>query len=354
MSSDRPARSGRMKMADIARLAGVSVSTVSRALADSPLVTEETRQRIKQAVGETGYVINHVASGLRLQRSRQILVMLPSIANPFFAELVLGIEEEAQARGFGVLVGNTSGAQAREEALARHLLTGAVDGLILLTGRMPALLAGIAAIEDRVVAVSERIPGAGVATVSIDHVAGARDAVAHLAALGHRRIAHIAGPVGSILTAQRIKGFRQAMTEANLPVEEASITFGNFTFDSGEAALRILLAIDPRPSAVFCSNDEMAIGAIKAARALGLRVPEDLSVVGFDDIHFAGVYDPPLTTIHQPRRAIGRTAASLLFDQLAHKRAQRRHTELRHSLVVRDSAAVAREASPRRASAKTG
>jgi len=329
-------RAGRPKMADIARLAGVSVGTVSRALAGSPLVTDETRQRIAQAVGETGYVINHVASGLRRRRSRQILVMLPSIANPFFAEIVLGVEEEAQDRGYGVLVGNTSGAPRREEALARHLLTGAVDGLILLTGRMPELLAGIAA-EDRVVAVSERVPAAAIATVAIDHAAAAREAVRHLRDLGHRRIAHIAGPAGNILTAQRLKGFRDAMAEDGLAVPAERIAFGDFTFASGTAAMNQLLAAQPRPTAVFCSNDEMAIGAVKAARAHGLAVPGDLSVVGFDDIPFAAAFDPPLTTIQQPRRAMGRVAASLLLDQLENKSGRRRAGALAYKLVVRQS-----------------
>jgi LacI family repressor for deo operon, udp, cdd, tsx, nupC, and nupG len=327
-------------MADIARLAGVSVATVSRALAGSPLVTEETRSRIRQAVGDTGYVINHVARGLRLQRSRQILVILPTIANPFFAEIVLGVEEEAQARGFGVLVGNTSGAPGREEALARHLLTGAVDGLVLLTGRMPALLAGIK-VGNRVVAVSERISGAHLATVSIDHAAAARDAVKHLIGLGHRRIAHVGGPPANILTAQRLRGYRRALADAGLAAPESAIVFGDFTFASGGAAMRQLLSERPRPTAVFCSNDEMAIGAIQAASAAGLRVPADLSVIGFDDVPFAAAYNPALTTIRQPRNAIGRTAAALLIGQLTNDISRGRSAPLPYSFVVRESTARA-------------
>src|SRR5262249_11480825 len=160
------------------------------------------------AVRQTGYVVNHVAARLRQQRSQQILVLLPTIANPFFAEVVLGVEAAAQAQGFGVLVGSTGGSAEREAALARQLLTGGVDGLILLTGRLPSLDAPRAAPDGpptaRVVAVSEHIPGAGVATVSIDNVAAAHQAVAYLIGLGHRRIAHIGGPPGNILTAQRL------------------------------------------------------------------------------------------------------------------------------------------------------
>jgi LacI family repressor for deo operon, udp, cdd, tsx, nupC, and nupG len=337
MSEHKTRPGARPKMADIARLSGVSVSTVSRALSGSPLVTEETRRRIQQMVGDTGYVINHVASGLRLRRSRQILVMLPTIANPFFAEIVLGVEEEAQRHGFGVLIGNTSGSPERDEALARHLLTGAVDGLVLLTGRLPALLGGVPGIEDKVIAVSERIPGAKLATVAIDHEAAAREAVEHLLGLGHVRIAHIAGPAGNILTAQRLKGWRAALAAAGHAADDRLIAFGDYSFASGAAAMATLLGETPRPTAVFCSNDEMAIGAVRAARARALAVPHDLSVVGFDDIPFAAEVDPPLTTVRQPRRAIGRAAAALLLEQLARAPGRRQVARIAHELVVRDS-----------------
>jgi LacI family repressor for deo operon, udp, cdd, tsx, nupC, and nupG len=335
--------SERVKMADIARLAGVSVATVSRALAGSTLVTAETRQRIEAAVNQTGYVVNHVAARLRQQRSQQILVLLPTIANPFFAEVVLGIEAAAQAKGFSVLVGSTGGSAEREAALTRHLLTGAVDGLILLTGRLPALDGPRAALEGplaaRFVAVSEHIPGAGIATVSIDNVAAAGQAVRHLIELGHRRIAHIGGPAGNILTAQRLRGYRLALAASGLAIEPALVTFGDFTFASGEAAMRLLLAGAEQPSAVFCSNDEMAIGAINAAKRAGLAVPGHLSVVGFDDIPFASAYDPPLTTIRQPRHAFGREAATLLMAALAKPGGASRGVRLPYELIVRRSTA---------------
>ncbi len=298
---------GRTRMEDIARLAGVSVSTVSRALAGSPRVTGDTKERIEAAVRQTGYVVNQVAQGLRLQRSRQLLVLLPTIANPFFAEVVQGIEEAAGAAGYGVLVGSTEGDPAREAVLARQLLTGVVDGLVLLTGRIPTGL-DVGALAGQVVAVSETIEGADLPTVSIDNTAAALDAVNHLIALGHRRIAHIAGPPRNVLTAQRIAGWRAAVGGEIAPV------FGDFTMTSGEAAMASLLARSPRPTAVFCANDEMAIGAIKAARDAGLRVPEDLAVIGFDDISFAAFTYPPLTTIRQPRRSFGAAAVAALLD----------------------------------------
>jgi LacI family repressor for deo operon, udp, cdd, tsx, nupC, and nupG len=319
----------RPRMEDIARLAGVSVSTVSRALAGSPKVTPETRARIEAAVRATGYVVNQVAQGLRLQRSRQLLVLLPTIANPFFAEVVQGVEEAAQAAGHGVLVGSTEGDAEREAALARQLLTGGVDGLILLTGRVPPAL-DLAAYRDQVVAVSETIEGAGLPVIGIDNEAAAAAAMAHLRGLGHARIAHIGGPPGNVLTAQRLRGWRRG-----LPAGEAmEPVFGDFTMASGEAAMQRLLARGPRPSAVFCANDEMAIGAMKAAREAGLLVPGDISIVGFDDISFAAFTDPPLTTIHQPRRAFGRAAVAVLLAGAAPE-------TLGFELVVRGSAGAA-------------
>lgn len=327
--SNDGAGSGRPRMEDIARLSGVSVSTVSRALAGSARVTGETRARIEAAVRETGYVVNQVARGLRLQRSRQLLVLLPTIANPFFADIVLGVEEEARAAGYGVLVGSTEGDAARAAAHARQLLTGAVDGLILLTGRLPEGLDE----GQPIVAVSETIGAPGLPSVGIDNQAAAAAAVAHLRGLGHARIGHIAGPAGNVLTGQRIAGWREA--GAGLALGEPA--HGDFTMVSGAAAARRLLAASPRPTALFCANDEMAIGAMRAARELGLSVPGDLSIVGFDDIAFAAFADPPLTTIRQPRREFGRVAAGMLIGGEA------RPMRLDFELVVRGSAGGVRE-----------
>ncbi len=319
---DRP----RLKMADVARLAGVSVATVSRALAGSSLVSDATRARIAAAVQATGYVVNQVASGLRLQRSRQILILLPDIANPFFGDVVLGIEEAAQARGFGVLIGNTGRSPAREALLARQYQTGAVDGLVLLTGSRPAEIPPM-----RMVAVSEHLADDSVAVVSIDNRAAAAEATMHLRALGHRRIAHIGGPAGNSLTRQRWQGFLDAQGGA---VDPGLIRFGDYSIASGAAAMREIWP--QRPTAVFCGNDEMAIGAISSARAAGLDVPGDFSVVGFDDIAFAGAYYPPLTTVRQPRRDMGRVAAHLLLAALAGAEPAR-PAPLAHVLVVRAS-----------------
>jgi LacI family repressor for deo operon, udp, cdd, tsx, nupC, and nupG len=324
-------------MADVARMAGVTTATVSRSLAGSSLVTAETRQKIDAAVKATGYVVNQAARNLREQRSRQVLVALPNIANPFYSDVVLGIEEAAAAAGFAVLLANTANRPDGEHKLARHFLTGAVDGLLLQTGRLPAELASIADLSRKAIAVANRIPGSGITSVGIDEVSAAREAVAHLTSLGHRRIAHIGGPP-NINTDDREQGYREALAAVRRRADDSLVRFGDNSIESGRLAALGMLTADKRPTAIFCGNDEMAIGAIIAAKSLGLEVPADLSIVGFDDIGIAAFYDPPITTVRQPRYEIGRTAMTELLALLEGKRAKvGLKLVLKHRLIVRQS-----------------
>jgi LacI family repressor for deo operon, udp, cdd, tsx, nupC, and nupG len=299
------------KMKDIADLAGVSTATVSRALAGSPLVTEETRQVVEEIVRRTGYTVSQAGRGLRLQSSRQILVLLPTISNPFFAEIVQGIDEEAQKAGFSILIGTTEGSVERENLLARQLRSGAVDGLVLMTGRLPSILADWPGATSRIVVLSERVPDAGFCTIGIDNPEAARVATAHLAGLGHRRIAHVAGPPGNVLSGQRLEGYRTALRAVGIGFDPALVAAGDFSVISGSRAMARLLA--QNPTAVFCGNDDMALGAMAAAREAGLSIPRDLSIVGFDDLDYAAFIDPPLTTIRQPRRRFGQLAAATVI-----------------------------------------
>ena len=318
-------------MKDIADLAGVSVATVSRALSGSPLVVEETRLAVEAIVRRTGYIINHAGRGLRLQASRQILVLLPTISNPFFAEIVQGVDAEAQKSGYGILVGSTEGSVLRENTLARQLLAGAVDGLVILTGRVPKILAGTDS-AGRLVMVSEEGDNDAIDSISIDNVAAAREATAYLVSLGHRDIAHIAGPEGNILTRQRLLGYRAALADAGIEPGPRGVAHGDFSVASGSRAMARLLE-SSRPTAVFCANDDMALGAMAEARTWGLVVPRDLSVVGFDDLPYAAFFDPPLTTISQPRRRFGELAAEALI-----KGPLRQRTRLAFQLQIRASA----------------
>jgi len=339
-SNDIPFRgrsAHRATMADVARLAGVTPGTVSRALAGSTLVTPETRAKVTAAVQATGYVVNQAARSLRENRSRQILVALPNIANPFFAQVVAAVEQVAQEAGYAVLISNTGNTAVGERRVAQILLKGAVDGLIVHTGRLPADLAGIPDIARRVVAVAAPLPGSEITSVVIDECAAAREAASYLIGLGHRTIAHIGGPP-SVNSEARRRGYCDALVSAGMLVDEALIGSGNNTIASGQEAARIILSRQPRPTAVFCANDEMAIGTTIVAKEMGLRVPDDVSIVGFDDVDIAAYYDPPLTTVRLPRDEIGRTGMKELLALLDGKRKRTgRRIVLPHLLVVRQS-----------------
>jgi LacI family transcriptional regulator, repressor for deo operon, udp, cdd, tsx, nupC, and nupG len=333
-----PNAAARPRMKEVAALAGVSVATVSRALAGSPLVTADTREAVENAVRQAGYTLNQAGRGLRLQVSHRILILLPTLSNPFFAEIVQGLDEKAQKSGFSVLVGSTEGSLEREDRLARQLLSGAADGLVLLTGRMPHALRGPAAATHQIVAVSEQVPDSTVPLVGIDNKSAAHDATRHLIDLGHRRIAHIAGPRGNILTRLRIAGYRAALREKGLAFDPGLVVGSDFTAEAGSRAMQNLLERAPRPTAVFCANDDTALGAISVAKQAGLAVPADLSVVGFDDISYAAFSDPPLTTIRQPRRRFGQLAAAILLDEMPAKGA----VTLPYEMVLRRSTGTPR------------
>jgi LacI family repressor for deo operon, udp, cdd, tsx, nupC, and nupG len=336
------ARQSAPRMRDVARLAGVSLTTVSRSFSAPGQVSPDARERIEAAIRQLDYTVNINAQNLRRRSSGVVLVLLPDIGNPFFPALLKGIEETASGTGRAMLVGETGADPARAVAYARYLDSRRADGMILLDGRPPSGLVergrATAASPHPVVVVSERIPGAGLPTVGIDNVRAARDAIDLLASSGHRRIAHIGGPPGNVLTLERRRGYEEGLAAHGLGAGGGLVADGDFSIESGRLAARRLLAADPRPTAIFAGNDEMAVGAIAELKASGLRVPEDVSVVGFDDIEFAAAYDPPITTIRQPRRDMGRAAMSLLADLLEQRRPGGGEVVLGHELVLRASA----------------
>lgn len=324
-------------MTDIARLADVDVSTVSRALANSPRVTEETKERIRKIVEETGYVVNHGARMLRSQMAGQILVILPNIAATFFPEVVLGIEETVQKAGFSVIIGSTQLDRVRENALAQQLMNGAADGIILLTGRLPEVLRSFPDFERRVVAVSRSVDEIDIPYVNIDNQKAIQDAVKHLLRCGYTDIAHIAGPKRSPTSVARIRGYENTMKVAGLASAIRVEVGESFDIEAGRAAMARILSKGPPPRAVACASDEMAMGAIRFARSRGLRVPEDIAFVGFDDISFAAVYEPALTTIATPRRKMGELGAQMLLRNLQAATFKPKSIVVDHELVIRES-----------------
>jgi LacI family transcriptional regulator, repressor for deo operon, udp, cdd, tsx, nupC, and nupG len=332
---------------EVAKRAGVSASTVSRVLSRPGVVSPATRRRVLETVEEMGYAPNSVARNLRTRRTDKILVTVPDISNPFFSLIIQGIEGAAQRAGYTVLLGNTQHDEKHEDRYARMLKRKEADGLIFLGHRLPRAAAElVATLAPRcapVVHGCEYSPALGVASVHIDNTAAASDAMEHLYALGHRRIGVITGPLISPLSRDRLLG---TMTRARAMGAEGqlSVRHGDFSIESGAALAETLLSREDRPTALFCFNDEMAIGAIASARRRGLRVPDDLSVVGFDDIKFARHIDPPLTTISQPMREIGEGTVRLLLEILRGDEIQPVSVTLPHQLTVRGSTAPPRGA----------
>lgn len=305
-------------MRDVADFAGVALTTVSRAFSDPDKLSPETLRRIESASAELGYTVNFNARSLRRKSSGMLLVLLPDIGNPFFSLVLKGIESAARESGRVLLIGDTGSDTALADSCAGQLDAGALDGLILLDGRLPFAPGSrgrARLLLSPVVALSERVEDAAVPFVGIDNIGAAREVAHRLADLGHERVAHIAGPHGNGLTADRSRGFAAGCAERRLTlVGEAS---GDWSIGSGEAAAADLLAGPNRPTAIFAASDEMAMGAMRAAAGLGLAVPGDLSVVGFDDIDVAAHHAPALTTVRQPRFAMGRAAVACLTARIA-------------------------------------
>lgn len=311
--------SERPKIKDIAERAGVSVATVSRALSGSSLVTDETRKRINALARELNYRPNVSARNLRTRRSMSVLLVVRDVGNPFYLEILKGVEATAREAGYAVLMGNTENDPDREVEYFNMLRDGHADGMILMTGKLPPPEPGESADLSHlpVVIALEMIEGSGFPHVQIDNVAAAEAAVDHLIALGHRRIAHIAGPLPEVMALHRRDGYRAAMKAAGLAIPEGYEVRGDYLLESGEACASDLFALPEPPTAIFAANDEMAYGAIHALRRLGRDVPGDVSVVGFDDLYLSKAFYPPLTTVSQPRADIGRTAMSQLLNVLS-------------------------------------
>jgi LacI family repressor for deo operon, udp, cdd, tsx, nupC, and nupG len=289
-----------------------------------------------------GYAPNSIARNLRTRRSNKILVTVPDISNPFFSLIIQGIEGAAQRAGYTVLLGNTQHDERHEERYARMLKRKEADGLIFLGHRLPTAAAELVdAMAPRcapVVHGCEYSPALGVASVHIDNATAAADAMEHLYQLGHRRIAVITGPLISPLSRDRLQG-ATCRARAHCADEQMIVRHGDFSLESGASIAECLLDHAERPTAIFCFNDEMAIGVIAVAKRHGLRVPEDLSVVGFDDIRFACHIDPPLTTISQPMREIGEGTVRLLLEILSGDEIKPVSVTLPHQLTLRASTA---------------
>jgi LacI family transcriptional regulator len=301
---------------DVAREAGVSPATVSRYLNRNIELPADTAGRIDAASKRLDYRPNLLAKRLSLGSSETIGLVTPEIANPFFAALAAAAEAEARRAGFSILLSSTGGDLEMEAASIDRLAARHVDGLLVLTnrvddGRLRDLIDG----RTDVVVLDEDVPGARVTRIFVENEAGARDATRQLIAAGHRRIAHIGGPERLLSTEERFAGFARAMSEAGLPVEDGLVRFGAYEREFGRDATRAILA-HKRPTAVFTGSDYIAIGVLEELAAHGLSVPGDLSLASFDDMPFADLLSPPITTVRQPIEALGRLGIRTLLAQI--------------------------------------
>ena len=331
---------------DIAELAGVSVATVSRALRRPEVVKPATIEKVEEAIRKLDYTPNALASNLRRQKSDSIVVAVPDIQNPFFAAVIQGVQSVATESGYKVLLGETGHDQDRLDRYAEMMIRKEADGLILLGAQLPSVIkdAGkpTSATEFPAVFACEYQLSLEWPRVRIDNFRAAAQAVRHLTALGHKSIAHIAGPLDNPLTTERQAGFESAIREAGLAVQASLVLPGDFSIQSGYKAMKELLANADAFTAVFCASDEMAIGALRAIAEADLKVPDDISVVGFDNIKFAEFASPPLTTIAQPCFEIGENAMNLMLGLLRGDADAIHEVVLQHRLINRASTGQAR------------
>lgn len=305
---------------DVARAARVSTATVSRALSNPDLLAERTRAAVMDAIRSTGYRVNQAARNLRMQRAGAILVLVPNLGKPFYSRILAGISDGFADSDYAVLIADTENRALREGELLDYFLDGRIDGVISLDGSLdPAALHACteAGLGGRIVFLCEWVEGVDFPVIRIDNAEGARLAIRHLHALGHRRIAHVTGPEGNVLTAARRQGMLEERARLGLPARAEWIMRGDFSLESGHRAAERILAMAERPTAVFCAADMVAFGLIAGLRAGGLSVPEDVSVIGFDDIDMSEYYVPSLTTVRQDRHRLGREAAEALLCRLA-------------------------------------
>lgn len=332
------------RLKDVARRARVSVATAARALGGYGYVSRATRERVLRAARALDYHPNAIARSMTKGRTQTLGVVVSDNANPFFAAVVRGIEDVVLPHGYGILLCNADEDPAKEAMYVAMLRAKRVDGVIVSpSGAGAETLRGLLAAGVPVVQVDRRVAGLAADAVVCDNRAGVRAAVEHLVKLGHRRLGLLGGPRRLYTGRERARAFRAALREAGLPVEETWVLEGNFKVDGGYALAGRFLEAATRPTAVFVANNLMTIGALLRFKEAGVRIPEDLAVVGFDDMDWAPVLTPPLTAVAQPSYELGRTAADLLLQRLGGQVAGRPRTvRLEPRLVVRESCGAAR------------
>ncbi len=327
---------GQVTIKDIARKANVSYATVSRALNGKRGVREETRRRILRIAAELAYTPNAIARGLVKRQTQTLGLVIPDITNPFYPEVARGIEEGAAAAGYSVFLCNTNWERRREAQYLSLLAEKRVDGVILAPVEESAWEIETA-VSTALVYVSTAPLDTRHSFVVIDNVRGGYLAAEHLIGAGYRSFGFVGSPEDPIAVGGRLEGFRQALQEHGLALPERFVQLGDFRQQTGYNIIRRMIAAGDCPRAVFAENDLLALGVIQGAREAGLRVPQELAVIGFDDIPFAGFPEVRLTTISQPKYEMGRRAVELLLGRISAPAQPSQRIFLEPQLVVRGS-----------------
>ncbi len=332
---------------EVARAAGVSTATVSRVFSNSPLVSPETAQRVLDHAARLDYWPNSAARSLSTQCNHTLGVMLPDLHGEFYSDLMRGLDREAGLHGYKILL-SSSHSNSEDVLAASRVMLGRIDGLILLAPDEESIDT-VERVRRRlpVVLLNPREPVARCHSVGIANYEGARLAVQHLLALGHRHLAFIAGPEGNVDAEERLRGFHDALSEGGLDPDRALVLPGDFREMTGMEACTGILERRPRPTAVFAANDSMAIGLLRALHGAGLRVPRDMAVVGFDNNSMAGFLNPSLTSINVDACGLGRRAVQLMLQAIeGDDDADSIQVVIPTALKVRESCGAQLESSP--------
>ncbi|WP_033019083.1 LacI family DNA-binding transcriptional regulator [Geobacillus sp. FSL W8-0032] len=324
---------------DVAKKAGVSISTVSRVLNNTGRISERTRKRVLRVMEELHYQPSMVASALTGKRTRTIGLVIPDVANPFFSEIARKVEDRGREQGFNVLMCNTDNNPETEEMYLSLLRQKSVDGIIIgTTTNNYTMIKELLEENFPLVFIAQDIPELAINVVRVDDFLGGYQAVSHLVSLGHRQIAIMLGNLSRTSDKYRLQAYQQVLQENGLKCEESWIVYTDYSMADGKKAAMELLQSTPRPTAIFACFDSLAVGTYQAAKELGLRIPDDLSVVGFDNTILSAIIDPPLTTVAQPIEQMGRQAVDLLIAQIEETNHTKQRIILPPHLVVRKSA----------------
>jgi LacI family transcriptional regulator len=324
---------------DVAKIAGVSTATVSRVINSPEAVSPGTRDRVAKAMKACRYQYNALARGFVTQQSYTLGLIVPSITNPTFAESIRGVQDFAHREGYQVLLGNSDYENAKEARLCEVLRERQIEGLIITTTDLKGkVLRDLLDDHFPFVLLYSTVRKGPISAVGVDNFRGGYSATEHLIQLGHRRIAMLAGGFSfSDKSLHRWHGYKKCLRDHRIPYDPALVLQTQYALENGREGIKALLALDPPPTAVFCSNDFMAIGAMQGAREFGVATPAELSIVGFDDMAIASYISPGLTTIRQPAYEMGRMGTEILLDCIKKRAGGPVHKILETSIVIRES-----------------